>query len=142
MGEGVSEEDSSLSFQSVKELFYSCLPYYLSIGMSAAEFWDEEPELAVAYREADELKRENMNLSAWLNGLYTYRALLSASPVFHDFIKGKVEPLPYDEPIPITERMREKKEQDEIKKAQDELKAYVEGFASKFNAKMEVKDGS
>lgn len=135
MDEGVNEDSSS--FESVKELFYSCLPYYLSIGMSAKEFWEEDPELAVAYRKADELKRENMNLSAWLNGLYTYRALLCASPVFHDFAKGDVKPLPYEEPIPITKTAQERKEEQERKKAYDEMRAYIEGFMSKQSEQME-----
>lgn len=129
MDEGVNEDSSS--FQSVKELFYSCLPFYLSIGMSAYEFWEGDPELAVAYRKADELKRENTNLTAWLNGMYVYKALLCASPMFHDFVKEGVKPIPYEDPVPITKQAQERKEEQEKKKAYDEMRAYIEGFMSK-----------
>lgn len=133
MDEGVSEESSS--FHSVKEIFEECLPYFLSIGMPAVEFWEGDPELARAYRKADELRRENMNFEAWLTGLYTYKALIYASPLFHDFVKGNVQPMDYEEPVPITQRaIREKEKRDEkkaIEKAQAEMKAYIESFMTK-----------
>lgn len=133
MDEGVSEESSS--FHSVQEIFNECLPYFLSIGMPAVEFWEGDPSLAVAYRKADELKKERMNFEAWLTGLYTYKALIYASPLFHDFVKGNVQPMEYEEPIPITQRaIKEKEERDkrsEIEKAQAEMKAYIESFMKK-----------
>ena len=143
MDEGVIDDSSS--FRSVKEVFESCLPFYLSIGMSAVEFWEGEPSLAVAYRKADEIKRENMNFAAWLSGVYVYRALLCASPVFHDFIKGDVEPIPYGEPIALTEDAKQTKEEKakelEEKKAQDDIRAFLEGLIQKQKQREEKPDG-
>ena len=133
MDEGVNDDSSS--FHSVKEVFENCLPYFLSIGMSAREFWEDDPTLAKAYRKADELRKENMNFEAWLTGLYTYKALIYASPLFHDFAKGNVKPIEYDEPIPITDRAIKAKEerdkQKEIEQAQAEMRAYIESFMTK-----------
>jgi hypothetical protein len=141
--EGVTDDSSS--FRSVKEVFESCLPFYLSIGMSAVEFWEGEPSLAVAYRKADEIKRENMNFAAWLSGVYVYRALLCASPLFHDFIKGDVKPIPYDEPIALTEATKQRKEEKakelEEKKAQDDIRTFLEGLIQKQKQREEEQNG-
>lgn len=47
----------------------------MSIGMSYDEYWYGEPERIRAYREADRLKRDQINLTAWLNGMYVHDAL-------------------------------------------------------------------
>lgn len=45
------------------------------MGMSADEFWNGEPCLAVAYRKAQELRNEQSNDHAWWQGLYIYDAI-------------------------------------------------------------------
>lgn len=57
------------------EIFEEMFPYYLSIGMSPAEYWDGEPSLVRYYRKADVLKQERQNKMFWLQGYYFYDAL-------------------------------------------------------------------
>ena len=49
-------------------------PYYLSIGMSADEFWHGEPWLVQAYYKAHKLRNEQRNQELWMQGLYIYNA--------------------------------------------------------------------
>lgn len=48
--------------------------------MPQEEFWHGPPRLAVAYREAYAIRRDNEHLSEWRLGLYFRDALLNASP--------------------------------------------------------------
>jgi hypothetical protein len=43
--------------------------------MTNEEFWYEEPRLAIAYREAQKLRNDQINQQLWLQGLYNYDAL-------------------------------------------------------------------
>lgn len=42
--------------------------------MSADEYWNQDPWLAKDYRDAWELKQQNENYLAWLQGLYNFKA--------------------------------------------------------------------
>lgn len=100
--------------KSYTELFNSIFPYYLSIGMTYEQFWEQDAELVVFYRKADELRRKRANEDMWMQGLYIYEALCDTSPLFRDLIKGKVKAHPYcSEPKPITKlELKEKAERD------------------------------
>ena len=107
-----------------KEILDKAFPYYLSIGMSADEYWNGEVELAIAYREAYKLRRREDNFNAWLQGRYIYEALCCASPLFRSFGKGKIKAYdyakkPYDlfeEDRKLSEENKEKEQQEKIKK--------------------------
>lgn len=43
--------------------------------MSAQEYWEGEPKLAVSYREAEKLRRENRYIGEWRAGVYVARAV-------------------------------------------------------------------
>ena len=60
------------------EIFDECFPFYLSIGMTPAEYWDGDASLPRAFRKACEMRQKRENQQAWINGLYTYDALMSA----------------------------------------------------------------
>lgn len=60
------------------EIFEECFPFYLSIGMSYAEYWDGDPSLPRYFRQAFEMKQKRDNELAWLHGLYVYDATMSA----------------------------------------------------------------
>lgn len=87
--------DSSPS--TLEKQFNSVFPYYLSIGMTPEQFWDGDVDLVKAYRKAYEYKKQEWNVQAYLNGLYTYEAILRASPVLHAFAKRGTKPIPYRE---------------------------------------------
>lgn len=46
----------------------------MSYGMSYDDFWHGDPAMVIAYREANAIRQEEMNVQAWLQGLYIYKA--------------------------------------------------------------------
>ena len=101
------------------EQFYEVFPYYLSIGMTYDQFWNDDCYLAKYYREAQKLREQRANVQAWLQGAYVYIALDRLKPIF-GLRGGRVEPY-LEEPLPLTlqeaeERQRAKEEQN-LKKA-------------------------
>ena len=97
-----------------REIFEEQFPYYLSIGMTYEQFYYEDCCLVKYYRKAQKMREQRRNQELWLQGMYFYDAICSASPVLHAFAKSGTKPLPYaDEPYPLSteeaeERQREK----------------------------------
>lgn len=105
------ERESRLS-----EIFNKAFPYYLAMGMTSAEFWEQDPALVLYYREAHKLKFEEQNRMAWLQGRYIYDALCAASPLFHDLAKRGTTAAPYyEEPIKFYQSERERIEDEKEK---------------------------
>lgn len=108
-------------------IFDENFPYYLAIGMSAHEYWEEDVTLAVGYRKAWELKRDQRNREMWLQGAYIYNALVQASPCFNSLHPKAPEPY-MQKPLPITDKqIRE----EETKKAQNNIREYMNRFVKK-----------
>ena len=89
---GVGKNKSTPSYT---DIFYQCLPHYLSMGMSAYEFWNCDPRMYKVYREKDRIETEKKNETLWLEGMYIYQAILLSAPRLNS-IQPK-EPLPYPE---------------------------------------------
>lgn len=82
------------------------MPYYLSIGMSKAEFWEDDPYLAICYRDADTMQRRDKNEFIWLQGMYIYEAVASVMSAV--FAKKGSKPQKYPEkPYRITPLTKE-----------------------------------
>ena len=78
--------------------------------MTNAEFWDGEPRLAVAFREAHEIRNEARNQEMWIQGAYNYRAFSSVGEALaFSFGGGKGnKPGKYpDQPFALSERERQ-----------------------------------
>lgn len=130
-------DKGSTPLLSYTEQFYSHLPFYLSIGMTFEQYWNEDCCLVEYYRKAYELKKKRDNEMAWLQGMYIYEALCDASPVLNAFAKKGTKPHPYStEPYAITVKdVREKnrkKERDDYERK----KATMTAFAIAFNKRM------
>ena len=67
------------------EIFEECFPFYLAIGMSFAEYWEGDPKLAQYYRKAYQIKQDEINNNAWLQGMYIYDAVSTA---LHNTLRG------------------------------------------------------
>lgn len=135
-----SERNGSLPFVTYKEKFHELFPYYLSIGMTPIEYWESDPELARAFREADEIRMERKNQELWLQGMYIYEAICDASPILHDFAKRGTKPHPYvDKPYPITEKQHKRNKEDAEKAKFDRAKSLMEAFMKANNSKFEEK---
>lgn len=65
--------------KSYTEIFDECFPFYLSIGMTAEQYWEGDSALPIFYRKSYALKQkrdfENMDCRAWLNGKYITEAI-------------------------------------------------------------------
>ena len=102
---------------SYTEIFYEHFPFYLSIGMTYDQYWNDDCMLVKYYREAHRLRNERKNQELWLQGLYIYEALCDVAPVLHAFAKSGTKPRPYlSKPFPITmeEVKRDKEEQEKL----------------------------
>lgn len=42
--------------------------------MTYDEYWNQDPWLAKDYREAYEIRKDELNMQAWLQGVYVYHA--------------------------------------------------------------------
>lgn len=71
------------------EIFEESFPFYLAIGMSYAEYWEGDCSLARYYRKAYQIKQDEINHNAWLQGLYVYDAV---STVVHNALKNNNDP--------------------------------------------------
>ncbi len=98
------------------EHFYNLFPYYFSLGMTADEYWNKSPYLAVCYRKADRLKIRRKNQELWLQGAYIYEVLCDVSPIFNPYAPKGTKAHPYRSmPYPLT---KEEKEQMQAKEEQ------------------------
>ena len=135
-----SERDSSLPFVTYTERFYEQFSYYLSIGMTAEQYWDGDPSLAKYYRKAEEMRIERRNQEMWLQGMYVYEAICDASPLFQAFAKRGVRAHPYsDKPYSITEKQKERNDLAKEKAVSDKGKRIMEAFMKSHNNKFENK---
>lgn len=86
--------------------------------MTADQFWDGDPWLAAAYREADALKKQRKSEEMWLQGLYIHNAV--GVVVGNALAKKGQQPLKYlEEPIrviPLTEEEKRAKAEAEREK--------------------------
>jgi len=111
------------------EIFEKQFPYYLSIGMTEAQYWDGDPTLTRAYHEAEQLRNIRTNEGAWLQGRYIYDALCAASPLFRMSSKRSVRANPYnEEPYPINKKQAEINEDEHEKKTMEKGKKFMELF--------------
>lgn len=76
------------------------------MGMTADEFWHGEPKLAVAYREAEKIRRERRYAEEWRAGVYVYKAVAAC---LSEEVEYPSEPL-FSSMLDDEER-REKREQ-------------------------------
>ena len=117
---------------SFTEIFEEVFPYYLAIGMTAEQFWVDDPWLVKAYRKADEIRRRRINEELWLSGMYTADAL--ASTVGNMFSKKKYK-YP-SEPRPITMMEIEERKKRERQAKAERIKAAFIARALNVNRKL------
>ena len=119
---------ASTNFTSI---FEEVFPYYLAVGMSYEQFWYDPPELVIAYRRADEIKKRRVNEELWLAGIYTAEAL--ASTVGNMFSKGSKYQYPA-EPKPITVSEAKERQEREQRARMEQIKARFTARALSLNA--------
>ena len=76
--------------------------------MTSEEFWEKDPYLTIAFRDADMRKRQRENTFLWLQGRDVYDAMVAA--IHNTFSKKGTRPMPYtEEPYRITPMTEEEK---------------------------------
>lgn len=140
---GGSELNSSAPSFTYTERFYELFPYYLAIGMTYDQYWNDDPMLVKYYRKADELRRERVNEEKWLQGMYIYEALCDVSPVLHAYAKKGTKPQPYsDKPYAITELQRKREEEEHARKIAEKGKRFMNAIMHSTNKRFEGKTQS
>ena len=110
------------------EIFEEAFPFYLAIGMSYAEYWEGDPSLARYYRKAYQIKQEEINNNAWLQGLYIYDAISTA---LHNALRGKNSTARDYAKQPYNFNKKEKTEAEKAKEVaveQEKAAAWMENF--------------
>ena len=113
------------------EIFEEAFPFYLAIGMSFAEYWDGDPKLAQYFRKAYQIKQEEINNNAWLQGMYIYDAVSTA---LHNALRGmgKNKPPAKDyakQPYEFKNKVKTEAEKaEEVKIEQKKAAAWMENF--------------
>ena len=106
----------------------------MAMGMTLHEFWEEDCELAVFYRKAEEYRQEKLNWQLHLQGMYFYEALCDASPIFNPYAKKGTKPIPYRSlPYGVTET-EEINKTEQTRKAMEVFSAWV----SRYNDRREA----
>lgn len=119
MDEGITNR----SRKSYSQIFDECFPFYLSIGMSSAEYWDGDNSLPRYFRKAFEMRQENVNHEAWLYGLYVYDAVTSA---MSRLSKNKSDHKCYaDKPYDFTP-----KKEENVEEAQAQAEVWLKSWVS------------
>ena len=115
------------------EFFEEICPVYLAMGMTWTQFWNDEPELAIAYRKADAIKKRRKNEELWLEGMYMAEAL--SATVGNMFSKGQKHDYP-DEPFPITVEEQEERRERAEKARMERMKAAFIAKSLRVNSKL------
>ncbi len=139
--EGSRVNTGSAPLLSYSEVFVRQFPFYLALGMTYDQFWNEDSTLVKAYREAYEMRREERNHDLWLQGLYIYNALCSAAPLFR-FSTHPQKAHPYVEaPFALTKKESENREKQKEKQQFEKMRAKMMGLVKKTNQKEVVDHG-
>lgn len=135
---GSERNNRSASSFYYTETFNKHFPYYLSIGMTYKQYWEDDCLLVKYYREADKLKQESANQSAWLQGMYFYDALVRVSPVLAAFAPKGTKPIAYmNEPYPISKKDIVEAERKQAEREKAEAKAKMNAFMVSNNKRFE-----
>lgn len=71
------------------EWFIEFEPYYLTIGMTHDQYWNDDPWLVWTYRDAHKKRLDMRSQEMWLQGLYNFHAFSTALGNFGNALGGK-----------------------------------------------------
>ena len=131
MGREFLEKTEPTQSKTNTEIFEECFPFYLAIGMSYAEYWEGDVKLAQYYRKAYNIKQDEINNNAWLQGMYIYDAVSTA---LYNALRGmgKSHPPAKDyakQPYELKNKVKSEAEKaKEIEIEQEKAAAWMENF--------------
>lgn len=115
------------------EYFEAMFPVYLAMGMTWTQYWLDAPEIAVAYRKAEEIRNRHKNEELWLQGMYVAEAL--SATVGNMFSKGQKHQYPA-EPFPLTAAEQRERREREEKARMERMKAAFIAKSLQVNTKL------
>lgn len=125
--------------KTIAETFDEAFPHYLAMGMTYEQFWEQDCQLVVPYRKAYQLRQEQENRFAWLQGMYIYESLCDVSPVLHAFAKSGTTARPYpDKPYEFQAAKKQTKEETN-KQKMEQTADYLHNLAARFHQTFENK---
>lgn len=120
------------------EFFNEWFPFYLSVGMTFEQYWDQDSALVIPYFRAYMLKRDEKNYFAWLTGFYVYYGHSVALSNFGAGLAGKKGKEEYmKEPAQIRPKTEEEKEA-----AAEAKRKKIVAALNRFHARMEAKQNA
>ncbi len=130
--EFLDNEEDSLSNKTYTEIFHEVLPYYISIGMTVDEFYNQDVILTQYYRQAHEIKEERHNSHLWLQGMYIYDAI--STSLYNVFCrsKGQLASSYPSKPYPLTKEQQEGDKQQLIEEEQAKAKVWMHTFVNAY----------
>ena len=131
MGPELLVEGTPTQRKTNTEIFEECFPFYLAIGMSYAEYWEGDSVLAQYYRKAYQIKQEEINNNAWLQGMYIYDAVSTAlHNALRGFGKNKAPIKDYaKQPYEMKNKVKTQAEKEkEVRIEQEKAAAWMENF--------------
>lgn len=127
---------AGMDSSSLYSLLYECLPHYMAMGMTVHEYWEEDGDLAIYYRKAEEIREEKLNWQLHLQGMYVYEAICDASPILRAFAKRGTKPIPYPS-VPYGVEVSDKEDRDaQTRKAMEVFSSW----AIRYNQRRELEN--
>lgn len=113
-------KDTSTEKLSLTEAFYKMFPFYLYIGMTYEQYWNEDVCLTNYYREAYEMKCEHLNQEKWLQGMYIYDAISTSLYNMFGRRKGRTPRNYAEKPYDIYKK-EDKTKQEELERERSKV---------------------
>lgn len=112
----------------------------MSIGVSYNDFWhNDDFEICKYALQAEKISQRRRNSELWLSSVYMFRALIDASPAFHDFGDGRKHEIKFsiEKPFPLSEEEAEKNEKQKEDAFSEEFARRMKAIAQLHNQRIE-----
>lgn len=125
------EEELSTN-KSYTEIFKEVLPFYISIGMSIEQFYNEDVTLAISYRKAYDIKKEYDNSQLWFQGMYIYDAI--STTIYNAFCRKTGQPpaLYTQKPYPINQKQLEEDQEQVVERERAKAKVWMDNWVNAY----------
>ena len=107
------------------------------MGMTYEQYWEQDSDLVKYYRKAQEIRRDEHNRQAWLQGMYVYEAIADIAPILHAFAKKGTKARKYSEkPYEFKQPEKKRKAESKLSAADREAKEKSEKIRARMIATM------
>lgn len=126
------EDELSTQNKSYTEIFKEVLPFYISIGMSIDQFYNQDVTLATVYRRAYDIKNERDNNQLWLQGMYIYDAI--STSIYNAFCRkaGQQAASYASKPYPINEKQLKDDHESTVERERVKAKVWMENWVNAY----------